>query len=76
MEHKNTFKKGKWVDTMIRKKVNIVFLQETKWVGVKSREIENIWYRLGKENYINGIGITVHKKLKDNVVHIKIQVIE
>jgi hypothetical protein len=29
------------VDTMIKRRINIVCLLETKWVGEKSREIEH-----------------------------------
>ena len=31
------------VDTMIRRRINIICLHETKWAGEKSREIENYW---------------------------------
>ena len=34
------------VDTMIRRKINIICLQETKWIGERCRKIENIGYRL------------------------------
>jgi hypothetical protein len=42
------------VNTMIRRRINMVCLQETKWVGEKSREIEHIeykvWYTRGDKN--------------------------
>jgi hypothetical protein len=34
------------VDTMTRRRINIVCLQETKWIVEKSREIEHIRYKL------------------------------
>ena len=33
-------------DTMIRRKLNIICLQETKWIGERYREIENTKYKL------------------------------
>ena len=59
------------VDTMIRRKVNIACLQETKWVGEKAREIENIgfkFYYTGKHINKNGVGIIVDKNFKDDIV--------
>ena len=62
------------VDTMIRRKISVICLQETKWVGEKAREIENsgfkLWYT-GKEKHKNGVGIIVDKDLKDSVVDVK-----
>ena len=34
------------VDTLIRRKVNIAYLQETKWVGSKAKELENNGYKI------------------------------
>jgi hypothetical protein len=34
------------VDTMVRRRVNIACVQETKWVGEKAREIENTGFKL------------------------------
>ena len=50
------------VDTMIRRKVNIICLQEIKWIGERCREIENTEYKLyytGKLKNRNGVGIIV-----------------
>ena len=55
------------VDTMTRKRINIVCLQETKWVGEKSREIKHAWLT-GRDNNRNGVGIIIDKTLKKEVV--------
>ena len=59
---------------MIRRRINIICLQETKWVGDKSREIDStgfkVWYT-GKVKHINGVGIIVDKDIKNNVVDVK-----
>ncbi len=55
------------VDTMIMRRINIVRLQETKWVGDKSREIEHTRYKLwytGRGKNRNGVGIIIDKSLK------------
>lgn len=59
------------VDTMIRRKVNVVCLQETKWVGEKAKEVEKTGYKIfytGKDRHRNGARIVVDKNLKDKVV--------
>ncbi|XP_058180118.1 uncharacterized protein LOC131298659 [Rhododendron vialii] len=66
-----TGKTRELVDTMLRRKIRIACLQETKWVGEKAREIENTGYKLyytGKNRHRNGVGIVVDKHLKDSVV--------
>ncbi|KAK9095110.1 hypothetical protein Scep_026579 [Stephania cephalantha] len=59
---------------MIRRRVNIVCLQETKWVGEKSREIGStgfkLWY-IGIDRKCNGVGIVVDNDYKDKVVEVK-----
>ena len=61
------------VDTMIRRKINVLCLQETKWVGEKAREIKKsgfkLWY-IGRDKHRNGVGIIVDKNLKDHVVEV------
>jgi hypothetical protein len=45
------------VDTAIRRRVNILCVQETKWTGQKAKEVENIGFKLwytGKERSRNG----------------------
>jgi Reverse transcriptase (RNA-dependent DNA polymerase) len=61
-------------DTFVRRKVNIACLQETKWVGEKSKEVEGsgfkLWYT-GAERNKNGVGIMVDRSLRDEVVEVK-----
>ena len=62
------------VDTMTRRKINIMCLQETKWVGAKARELDTsgfkLWYT-GKVKNRNGVGIIVDKQWKKDVVDVK-----
>jgi hypothetical protein len=64
------------VDTMIRRRVNILYVQETKWKGQKTKEVEDtgfkLWYT-GTTTNKNGVGIVLNKSLKDGVVDIKRQ---
>jgi hypothetical protein len=64
------------VDTMIRRRVNILCVQETKWKGQKVKEVEatgfKLWYT-GTTANKNGVGIVLDKSLKDVVVDIKRQ---
>jgi hypothetical protein len=59
------------VDTAIKRRVNILCVQETKWTSQKAKEVENtgfkLWYT-GKERSRNGIGILIDKSLKNEVV--------
>ena len=51
--------------------MNIACLQETKWVGLKAKELENAGnkiYYTGLDRCRNGGGIVVDKDLKDDVV--------
>jgi exonuclease III len=64
------------VDTMIRRHVNILCVQETKWKGQKAKEVEDTSFRLwytGNTSTKNDIGIVLDKSLKDGVVDIKRQ---
>jgi hypothetical protein len=62
------------VDTMLRWRVNILCVQETKWKGQKAKEVKDtgfkLWYT-GNMSIKNGIGIVLDKSLKDGVVDIK-----
>jgi hypothetical protein len=62
------------VDTMIRRRVNILCVQEMKWKGQKANEVEDtgfkLWYT-GTTVNKNGVGIVLDKSLKDGVVDIK-----
>jgi exonuclease III len=64
------------VDTTIRRRVNILCVQETKWTGQKAKEVENtgfkLWYT-GKERSRNGVGILIDKSLKNGVVAVRRQ---
>ena len=50
---------------MSKRKINILYLQETRWAGEKSREIKvdgsKPWYT-GKVNGRNGVGIIADKE--------------
>jgi exonuclease III len=61
---------------MIRRRVNILCVQKTKWKGQKAKEVEDtvfkLWYTGTMANK-NGVGIVLDKSLKDGVVDIKRQ---
>ena len=59
------------VDTLIRRRVNIACLQETKWIGSKAKELENAGYKIyytGLDRRRNDVSIVVDKNLKNDVV--------
>ncbi|XP_061339559.1 uncharacterized protein LOC133286188 [Gastrolobium bilobum] len=62
------------VDVFVRRKMNIVCLQETKWAGEKAKEVDGtgfkLWYT-GINKSQNGVGIMIDKSLRDKVVDIK-----
>ncbi|KAJ3706103.1 hypothetical protein LUZ61_009808 [Rhynchospora tenuis] len=64
------------VNTAIRRRVNILCVQETKWTSQKAKEVENtgfkLWYT-GQERGRNGVGILIDKSLKDGVVDVRRQ---
>jgi hypothetical protein len=64
------------VDTIIRRRVNILCVQEMKWKGQKAKEVEDtdfkLWYR-GTMTNKNEVSIVLDKSLKDRVVNIKRQ---
>jgi hypothetical protein len=64
------------VDTMIRRRVNILCVQETKWKGQKAKEVKDtgfkLWYTSTTTNK-NRVGIVLNESLKDGVVDIKRQ---
>jgi hypothetical protein len=59
---------------MIRRCVNIICVEETKWKGQKAKELEDtgfkLWYT-GNTSTKNGVSIVLDKSLKDGVVDIK-----
>jgi hypothetical protein len=65
------------VDTIIRRRVNILCIQKIKWKGQKVKEVKDtgfkLWY-IGHTSIKNGVGIVLDKSLKDGVVDIKRQV--
>ena len=64
------------VDTAVRRRVNILCVQETKWKGQKAKEVEDtgfkLWYT-GTTTNKNGVGILIDKSLKYGVVDVKRQ---
>jgi exonuclease III len=64
------------VDTMIKRRVNILCVKETKWKGQNVKELEDtgfkLWYT-GTTANKNGVCIVLDKSLKDGVVDIKRQ---
>jgi hypothetical protein len=64
------------VDTVIRRRVNILCVLETKWTGQKTKEVVNtgfkLWY-MRIERSRNGVGILIDKSLKNGVVAIRRQ---
>lgn len=57
---------------MACRKINILCLQETRWVGEKAKEIDGfkLWYT-GKVSTRNGVGIIVDREWKMNVAEVK-----
>ncbi|PUZ51218.1 hypothetical protein GQ55_6G163600 [Panicum hallii var. hallii] len=54
------------VDVAIRRRVNILCVQETKWKGQKAKEVEGSGFKLY-------VGILIDKSLKDGVVDVRRQ---
>ena len=62
------------VSTMIRRKINIICLHETKQVSEKSNDIEITRYQYWlheKERNRNGVGILADNTLEENIVDVK-----
>ncbi|XP_071674312.1 uncharacterized protein [Lolium perenne] len=64
------------VDTAVRRRVDVLCVQETKWKGQKAKEVEDtgfkLWYT-GTTSNKYGVGILVNKSLSDGVVDVKRQ---
>ena len=62
------------VDAAVRRGVDILCVQETKWRGQKAKEVEDtgfkLWYT-GTAANRNGVGILINKSLKYGVVDVK-----
>ena len=69
-----TVKLRELVDTAVRRRVNIFYVQETKWKGQKAKEVDNtdfkLWYT-GTTSNKNGVGVLIDKRLKDGVVEVE-----
>jgi hypothetical protein len=64
------------VDSAIRRRVNILCVQETKWKGQKAKEVENTGFKLWYTGTVankNGVGILIDKSLRNGVVDVKRQ---
>ena len=63
------------VDTAVRRRVNILCIQETKWKGQKTKEVDNtdfkLWYTGTTSN--KNRGVLIDKSLKDGVVEVRRQ---
>jgi hypothetical protein len=62
------------VNIAVRRRVNILCVQETKWKGQKAKEVEGIGFKLwyiGTAANKNGVGVLIDKSLKDGVVDVK-----
>jgi exonuclease III len=61
---------------MIRRRVNILYVQEIKWKGQRVKEVKDtgfkLWYT-GNTSTKNSVGIMLDMSLKDGVVDIKRQ---
>ena len=57
----------KLVDMAIKRRINILCVQETKWMGQKAKEVEHtgykLWYTRTERNR-NGVGILIDKRLR------------
>jgi len=64
------------VDTAIRRRVNILCVQETKWTGQKAKEVDGtgfkLWYT-GAQGNKNGVGILIDRNFKDKVISVRRQ---
>jgi len=66
-----TSKSIELVKALRKHKVYIAYIQETKWLGAKAREIDGykLWHLDGTRAR-NGVGILVDKELNDRVVQV------
>jgi len=62
------------VDDMIRRKINFICQQETKWMGEKEKELDSSrfkhWY-IEKVRSKNSVGIIVDKEWKKDILDVK-----
>ncbi|XP_063540351.1 uncharacterized protein LOC134749358 [Cydia strobilella] len=59
-------------DVMKGRRINVAFLQETKWKGARAREIGEGYkfYYCGSDGRRNGVGIVLDRHLKQNVTNV------
>ena len=61
------------VEVMKRRRIHVMCLQETKWIGEKARELTpwgyKLWYT-GRIRGRNGVGIVIDKEYIDDVVDV------
>ena len=64
------------MDTAVRRRINILCIQEIKWKGQKAKEVDNtgfkLWYT-GTTSNINGVEVLIDKSLKDGMVEVRRQ---
>ena len=67
-----TSKSIELVKVLHRHRVNITYIQESKWIGAKAREIDGykLWYS-GHMRGRNRVGILISKELVDGVVEVR-----
>ena len=60
------------VDVMVRRKVKILGIQETKWKGNSARPVGEGYkvYYAGRTTRRNGVGIILHPELQPNVIEV------
>ena len=63
------------MNTAVRRHVNILCVQETKWKEQKAKEVDStgfkLWYT--RTSNKNGVGVLIDKSLKDGVVEVRRQ---
>ena len=62
------------VDVIIRRKINIMCLQEMRWVGKKIKILSESGYKIQyttNDRAKNGVGIIMDKSLLDEIVDVK-----
>ena len=64
------------IDVAIKRRVNILYVHETKWKGQKAKEVDDtgfkLWYT-GATPGRNGVGILIDRSIKDGVVEVRRQ---
>ena len=62
------------MDTTVKRRVNILCVQETKWKGQKAKEVDNtvfkLWYT-GTTSNKNRVGVLIDKSLKNGVLEVR-----